>query len=82
MAKEINDGVKRFEPLENADNSAQFKLYLSQNPTMNRLREFVRKLFEELKKVIYLTLEHNEWLDLDLQCAKYFSQPGRLIGVV
>jgi hypothetical protein len=34
IAEEINVVVKRFEPLENVDNSAKFKEYLSENPTM------------------------------------------------
>jgi site-specific DNA recombinase len=34
IAKEVNAVAKRFEPLENPDNSAQFRAYLSENPTM------------------------------------------------
>lgn len=34
IAKEVNEAVERFEPLEKADNSEQFKLYLSENPVM------------------------------------------------
>ncbi len=34
MAKEINDAAKRFEPLENVHNSAEFKNYLSNSPAM------------------------------------------------
>ena len=34
IAEEVNEVAKRFEPLENANNSAQFKLYLSENPAM------------------------------------------------
>ena len=34
IAKEVNEAAKRFEPLENADNSVQFKLYLSEKPAM------------------------------------------------
>ncbi|MFH1959368.1 MAG: recombinase family protein [Patescibacteria group bacterium] len=34
IAKEVNVVAKRFEPLENPDNSAQFRAYLSENPTM------------------------------------------------
>ncbi|MEO8581785.1 MAG: recombinase family protein [Patescibacteria group bacterium] len=37
IAEEVNEVAKRFEPLENADNSVQFKLYLSENPAMGPL---------------------------------------------
>ena len=39
IAKEVNVAVKRFEPLEKADNKAQFKAFLSQNPDMRRGRD-------------------------------------------
>lgn len=38
IAKEVNEAVQRFEPLENADNSEQFKLYLSESPAMGGKR--------------------------------------------
>lgn len=34
VAKTVNEAAERFEPLENTDNSAQFKAYLSENPVM------------------------------------------------
>jgi len=34
IAKEVRTVAKRFEPLENVDNSVKFKEYLSENPTM------------------------------------------------
>ena len=45
IAEEVNAVAKRFEPLENVDNSAKFKEYLSENPTMGRVREGVRTLY-------------------------------------
>jgi len=60
IAKEVNEAVKRFEPLEKADNSEQFKLFLSENPVMGRVRNLVRKLYqcyelgENLPRPLYL----------------------------
>lgn len=34
IAEEVNEVAKRFEPLENVDNSVQFKEYLSESPVM------------------------------------------------
>jgi len=51
IAKEVRTVAKRFEPLENADNSRQFKLYLSENPAMGRVREGVRTLFSSYKYI-------------------------------
>jgi len=34
IAEEVRSVAKRFEPLENIDNSVEFKTYLSENPAM------------------------------------------------
>ena len=60
IAKEVNEAMKKFEPLEKADNSEQFKLFLSENPVMGRVRQLVRKLYqcyeteENLPRPLYL----------------------------
>lgn len=46
IAAEVNAIAERLEPLENADNSAQFKFYMSTSIELGRVRDSIRTLFD------------------------------------